>query len=474
MADRPLVLVDGSSYLYRAFHAMPDLSTKSGQPTGAVLGVLNMVYKLLDEYGPERMAVVFDAPGKTFRDDLYGEYKANRPPMPDPLRRQIEPLIEAIETSGIPVLRVEGVEADDVIGTLARRAQEAGQTTVISTSDKDMAQLVGTDVTLVNTMDNTTLDPEGVRRKFGVGPERIVDYLTLVGDTSDNIPGVKGVGAKTAAKWLEQYGSLEGLEAHAQEIPGKAGERLRDSLGDLGLYKRLVTIDCAVDLPVRVTDLAIEAPEEADLKAVFERLELLSLLRRRLPEAAAAASEARRREAEDERRYELVQTEAQLDEWIAKIEAAELVALDTETTGLDYMTCRLVGLSLSVAPGEAAYVPVAHRHPDAHPQLDRQRVLDRLRPWLESEAPKLGHHLKFDAHVFTGCGIRLGGMRYDSMLESYVLNSTATRHDMDSVAAKYLGLVTTKYEDVCGKGVKQIGFDDVRSRDRLPLRGGGR
>ncbi len=461
MADSPLVLVDGSSYLYRAFHALPDLNTSSGQPTGAVLGVLNMVYKLLDEYGPERMAVVFDAPGKTFRDELYDEYKANRPPMPDPLRRQIEPLLEAIEKSGIRVLRVDGVEADDVIGTLARLAREAGHRTVISTSDKDMAQLVGADVTLVNTMDNTTLDPEGVQRKFGVLPERIVDYLTLVGDTSDNIPGVKGVGAKTAAKWLEQYGSLEGLEAHAEEISGKAGERLRAALGDLDLYKRLVTIDCAVELPVGVADLAVEAPDEAELKTVFERLELLSLLRRRLPEAAAAASEAKRRETEDERRYELVQTEAQLDGWLAKIAAAELVALDTETTGLDYMTCELVGLSLSVAPGEAAYVPVAHRHPDAHPQLDRQLVLDRLRPWLESAAPKLGHHLKFDAHVFAGCGIRLGGMRFDTMLESYVLNSTATRHDMDSVAAKYLGLVTTKYEDVCGKGARQIGFDEV-------------
>jgi DNA polymerase-1 len=462
VADKPLVLVDGSSYLYRAFHALPDLSTKDGQPTGAVLGVLNMVYKLLDEYGPECMAVVFDAPGKTFRDELYSDYKANRPPMPDPLRRQIEPLVEAIETSGIRVLRIDGVEADDVIGTLARRAGQTGHATVISTSDKDMAQLVGRSVTLVNTMDNTTLDPEAVRHKFGVEPEKIVDYLTLVGDTSDNIPGVKGVGAKTAAKWLEQYGDLERLETHAEEIPGKAGERLRAALGDLDLFKRLVTIDCDVELPFAPDELTVRPPDEGELKRVFERLELSSLLKRRLPEAAAAREAERQRETRaEERRYELVLTESELDAWLEKVEGAELAALDTETTGLDYMTCSLVGISLCVEPGAAAYIPVAHRHTGVPAQIPRAVVLERLKPWLESGAPKIGHHLKFDAHVFESCGIHLGGMCYDSMLESYVLNSTATRHDMDSLAAKYLGFVTTKYEDVCGKGAKQIGFDEL-------------
>jgi DNA polymerase-1 len=464
MAPKPLVLVDGSSYLYRAFHALPDLSTKDGRPTGAVLGVLNMVYKLLDEYAPERMAVVFDAPGKTFRDEIYVDYKANRPPMPDPLRRQIEPLVEAIETSGIRVLRVDGVEADDVIGTLARAAGTEGVPTVISTSDKDMAQLVSAGVTLVNTMDNTTLDPAGVRAKFGVPPERIVEFLTLVGDTSDNIPGVKGVGAKTAAKWLEQYGSLEALEARAEEISGKAGDSLRAALGELELYKRLVTIDRGVDLPFRIDDLVIQAPDEADLKRVFERLELHSLLRRRLPGAAAAAEVQVKAELAariDEQRYELVLTHDALDAWLAKLARAELVALGMQTTSLDYMRAELVGIALSLEPGEAAYVPLAHRHPGAPAQLDRKAVLERLAPWLESEAPKVCHHSKFAAHVLAHLGIRAGGLRYDTMLESYVLNSTATRHETDALAAKYLGLTTIKYEDLCGKGAKAIGFDET-------------
>ncbi|HEX5418457.1 MAG TPA: DNA polymerase I [Gammaproteobacteria bacterium] len=459
--EQPLVLVDGSSYLYRAFHALPDLSTKSGQATGAVLGVLNMVYKLQQEYAPQHMAVVFDAPGTTFRDDLYGDYKANRAPMPDPLRSQIEPLIDAIETSGIPVLRIAGVEADDVIGTLICRAREAGLPTVVSTSDKDMAQLVDGYVKLVNTMDNTTLDAEGVRRKFGVYPAQIVDYLTLVGDTSDNVPGVKGVGAKTAAKWLAEYRSVENLAAHAEEIGGKVGESLREALSELGLYKSLVTIDCSVELPLAIEDLAVKRADEAKLKQLFEELELMTLLRRRLPDAAAATAEAQREEAEQERRYELVLTEAALDAWLDKIEAAELAAFHTETSTLDYVSCGLIGICLAVTPGEAAYIPVGHRYAGAPEQLDRDLVLGKLKAWLESDAPKLGHYLKLDTHVLEGCGIRVGGLRYDTMLESYVLGSTATRHDLDSIAAKYLGLVTVKREDVCGKGAKQIGFEQV-------------
>ncbi|HEU4616703.1 MAG TPA: DNA polymerase I, partial [Gammaproteobacteria bacterium] len=398
------------------------------------------------------------------RDEIYVEYKANRPPMPDPLRQQIEPLIEAIETSGIRVLRVDGVEADDVIGTLAREAAARGERTVISTSDKDMAQLVSADVTLVNTMDNTTLDPERVRSKFGVPPERMVDFLTLVGDTSDNIPGVKGVGGKTAAKWLEQYGSLEALEAHAGEITGKAGESLRAALPDLDLYKQLATIDCDLELPFGIDDLALRTPNEAELTRVFERLELASLLRRRLPRVAAAAEVQVKAELAariEERRYALVLTEADFGVWLEKLARAEAVTLGVQARGSSYMDADLVGLALSVEPGEAAYVPLAHRHPGAPVQLGKSAVLERLTPWLESERPKIGHHLKLAAHILENVGIRLGGMRYDTMLESYVLNSTATRHETDALAAKYLGLTKIKYEDVCGKGAKAIGFDEA-------------
>ncbi len=469
MSAKPLVLVDGSSYLYRAFHALPALSTASGEPTGAVLGVVNMLYKLLDEVGPERMAVVFDAPGRTFRDDLYAEYKAHRPPMPDELRAQVAPLLEAIEAMGIPLLRIEGVEADDVIGTLARQASAAGTRTVISTGDKDLAQLVDERVTLVNTMDNTTLDRAGVQQKFGVTPEQIIDYLALVGDTSDNIPGVPGVGPKTAAKWLQEFGDLDTLKARASEVGGKIGERLRESLGVLDLSKQLATIRCDLDLPLRVDNLALRAPDKERLTGLFERLEFSRLLRRvrgdaptqRAPSAAPQAAGQTPAAPPAEVRYETVLTEAALEAWCERLKAAPLVALDTETTSLAYMRAELVGISLAVTPGEAAYIPLAHRYPGAPDQLDRERVLARLKPWLESAAPKLGHHLKYDAHIFENHGVKLGGIEHDTMLESYVLNSTATRHDMDSVAALYLGVGTIKYEDVVGKGAKQITFDQV-------------
>ncbi|HVY65804.1 MAG TPA: DNA polymerase I [Gammaproteobacteria bacterium] len=469
MSAKPLVLVDGSSYLYRAFHALPALSTASGEPTGAVLGVVNMLYKLLDEVGPERMAVVFDAPGRTFRDDLYAEYKAHRPPMPDELRAQVAPLLEAIEAMGIPLLRIEGVEADDVIGTLARQASAAGTRTVISTGDKDLAQLVDERVTLVNTMDNTTLDRAGVQQKFGVTPEQIIDYLALVGDTSDNIPGVPGVGPKTAAKWLQEFGDLDTLKARASEVGGKIGERLRESLGVLDLSKQLATIRCDLDLPLRVDNLALRAPDKERLAGLFERLEFSRLLRRvrgdaptqRAPSAAPQAAGQAPAAPPAEVRYETVLTEAALEAWCERLKAAPLVALDTETTSLAYMRAELVGISLAVTPGEAAYIPLAHRYPGAPDQLDRERVLARLKPWLESAAPKLGHHLKYDAHIFENHGVKLGGIEHDTMLESYVLNSTATRHDMDSVAALYLGVGTIKYEDVVGKGAKQITFDQV-------------
>ena len=459
MSARPLVLVDGTAYLYRAFHALPALTTAAGQPTGAIHGVLNMLRTLQEEFEPERMAVVFDAPGKTFRDDLYESYKATRPPMPDEMRAQIEPLLEAIDAMGIPVLRIAGVEADDVIGTLATHCSRTRQRAVISTSDKDMTQLVDDCVEIVNTMSGQKLDVAGVERKFGVAPERIIDYLTLVGDTSDNIPGVPGVGPKTAAKWLAEYGDLDNLREHADEIGGKVGERFRETLDKLPLYKALVTIKCDVQLPVPPDELVVRRVDPARLRPLLEALQMRSTLERLLADAGGGHDEE---PAAEQRRYEIVLDAERLNHWIEKIESAELVALDTETTSLRYMQAELVGIALAVEAGEAAYVPVAHRYPGAPDQLDREAVLLRLKPWLESaDRAKVGHHLKYDAHIFMNHGIALAGIEHDSMLESYVLESTGTRHDMDSVAAKYLGIKTTKYEDVAGKGAKQIGFDEV-------------
>ncbi|WP_428100719.1 DNA polymerase I [Candidatus Rariloculus sp.] len=456
MSAKPLVLVDGTAYLYRAFHALPALTTSAGEPTGAIHGVLNMLRNLVERYEPERMAFVFDAPGKTFRDDLYARYKATRPPMPDDLRAQIEPLLEAVDAMGIPVLRITGVEADDVIGTLATHCSETGQRAVISTSDKDMTQLVDEYVEIVNTMTDQKLDTNGVKQKFGVAPDRIVDFLTLVGDTSDNIPGVPGVGPKTAVKWLDEYGDLDNLCAHADEIGGKVGERFRAALADLPLYRKLVTIKCDVELPAAPDELVVRPPDPARLRPLLERLEMHSTL------ARLCDNGDEQRRVPEERRYEIVVEAERLNHWLAKIEAADLVALDTETTSLRYMEAELVGIALAVEAGEAAYIPVAHRYPGVPAQLDREAVLDKLKPWLESaDRAKVGHHLKYDSHIFKNHGIALGGIEHDSMLESYVLDSTATRHDMDSVAAKYLGIRTTKYEDVAGKGAKQLGFDEV-------------
>ena len=458
MSASPLVLVDGSSYLYRAFHALPPLTSPSGAPTGALHGILNMVQKLLTDVAPNHIAVVFDAPGKTFRDDLYADYKAHRPPMPDDLRSQIEPAIAAIEALGVRVLRIPGVEADDVIGTLATLASHAGTETLIVTSDKDMTQLVTPSVELLNTMDDRRLDERAVRERYGVAPRQMIDYLALVGDSSDNIPGVSGVGPKTAANWLTKYASLDELVRHADDVAGKVGERLRAALPHLPLYKKLVTIKCDVDLGLGLADLARGNVDEARLKAVLEPLGMRKFLDR--VGATAAAPEPSK--ATPTHSYETVFTEKDLDAWLEKINAADLVALDTETTSLRYMDAELVGLSLCVAPGVAAYIPVAHSYAGAPEQLSRDRVLKRLRSWLESEKhAKVGHHLKYDAHVLRNHGIELAGMAHDSMLESYVLNSTASRHDMDSLAAKYLGIKTTTFEDVAGKGAKQLRFDEV-------------
>ena len=469
-----VVLVDGSSYLYRAFHALPPLSNAAGEPTGAVLGVVNMLTRLVKEYPGARLAVVFDAPGRTFRDDIYAEYKSHRPPMPDELRAQIAPLLEAVEAMGLPLLRLEGVEADDVIGTLATRAAAEGARVVISTGDKDMAQLVDARVTLVNTMTGSSLDREGVKVKFDVYPEQIVDYLALVGDTSDNIPGVPKVGPKTAAKWLNEYTTLDNLLAHQDAIEGKVGESLRAHGAELALSRRLATIDRDVALPLSPRDLVPGEPDVERLRALYTRLELRSLLKQ-LPGGApppnppappadgdATGAAPAHRPTTTRRDYELVMDDDALERWVRRLEAAPVVSFDTETTSLDYMQAEIVGVSFCVEPGHAAYVPLAHRYPGAPDQLDRDRVLARLKPLLEDPArAKLGHHLKYDAHVLRNHGIELAGMRYDSMLESYVLDSTATRHDLDSTAKHYLGIETIHYEDVAGKGAKQLPFAEV-------------
>jgi DNA polymerase-1 len=458
---KPLILVDGSSYLFRAYHALPPLTNSRGEPTGAIVGVVNMLRKLVDAYRPELMAVVFDAPGKTFRDDLYPDYKAHRPPMPDELRAQIEPLHAIVRAMGLPVLIVPDVEADDVIGTLAVQAAAAGVPTLISTSDKDLAQLVDDHVTLVNTMTDQVLDRAGVIDKLGVPPERVVDYLTLVGDSVDNVPGVPQCGPKTAAKWLADFGSLEGVVENAGAIKGRAGENLRASLDRLPLSRELVTIRTDVPLDVGPQDLRPAPPDAAVLREWYTRLEAKRLLATVAQGATPPAPEA----ADPKpvaRHYETVLDAARLVRWIDRLEGASLFAFDTETTSLDYMTAELVGVSFAVAPHEAAYVPLAHRYPGAPDQLDRDWVLARLRPLLEDPArPKVGQNLKYDMSVLARHGVELAGIAFDTMLESYVLDATATRHDMDSLAEKYLGEKTIRFEDVAGKGAKQLGFDEV-------------
>ena len=469
MTATSLVLIDGSSYLYRAFHALPPLSNSRGEPTGAVYGVLNMINKLVREQAGSHVAVVFDAPGKTFRDELFAAYKANRPPMPDELRAQVQPLLDAVTAMGLPLLRIEGVEADDVIGTLCRQAREQGLQVVVSTGDKDMAQLVTDGVSLVNTMTGKWLDREGVKEKFDVFPEQIIDYLALVGDTSDNIPGVPKVGPKTAAKWLNEYGSVDNIIQNAAEIGGKVGESLRDHIEQLKLSRQLATIHQELDLPLRLEDLEPATGDRDKLRDLYERLELRQLLRQ-LEEAADTNDEPSKAvEHRTESNYETVLDDQALQKWLDRIAGAELVAIDTETTSIDYMQAELVGISLSVNPGEAAYIPVAHDYPGAPQQLRRDEVLKKLRAFLEDESrPKVGHHLKYDAHIFARYQIELRGMRFDSMLESYVLNSVATRHDMDSVARYYLNIDTVHYEDVAGKGAKQLTFNQVPLEQAAP------
>ncbi|HYA38946.1 MAG TPA: DNA polymerase I [Candidatus Methylomirabilis sp.] len=455
-----LVLVDGSSYLYRAFHAMPALSNSHGEHTGAVYGVVNMLRRLLSEYDPDYMAVVFDAKGKTFRDDIYPEYKANRPPMPDDLSTQIEPIHAIIRAMGLPLIQIEGVEADDVIGTLARRAAAEGRDTVISTGDKDMAQLVDGHIRLVDTMKEKTYDRKRVIEKFDVPPERIVDYLALVGDTSDNIPGVPGVGPKTAAKWLQQYGSLDEVIEHAGEIPGKAGENLKGALAHLPMARELATIKCDVELKLAPESLRLQPPDAARLRELYSRFEFKSWLAELggvNPAASSAAAASHRDGA-----YEMISDMATLERWLARLEKSGLFAFDTETTSLDAQQAEIVGVSFSDRVGTGAYVPLAHVYPDAPAQLERTAALEKLKLLLEDpRLPKIGQNFKYDLNVLANHDIRLAGMRYDTMLESYVLDSTASRHDMDSLALKYLGYKTLKYEEVAGKGKHQINFSEV-------------
>ncbi len=478
-----LILIDGSSYLYRAFHALPPLTNDHGEPTGALFGVVNMLRATL-KAKPDDLAFVSDAAGPTFRDELYDQYKAHRPPMPDDLRAQIEPMLAIVGALGFPILREPGVEADDVIGTLATQAQALGIEVLISTGDKDLAQLVSSHVTLVNTMSNTVTDIDGVKEKFGVRPEQIIDFLALTGDTVDNVPGVPKCGPKTAAKWLAEYHTLDGVIANADKIGGKIGESLRAALPQLPLSRELVTIKLDVPLDVGPTDLAQREADTAQLRELYTRygfkaaLKDLDALEERgagngeqgtsgatsepMTIAANAATDQIDAALSAPGAYELVTTPERFDAWLEKLRGAELIAFDTETTSIDAMRAEIVGVSLAVEVGTACYIPLGHDYPGAPAQLPRDTVLAALKPIFEdADRPKLGQHAKYDINVLSHYGIAVQGLKHDSMLESYVWNATATRHDMDSLAKKYLGVDTIKYEQVAGKGAKQISFSQV-------------
>ncbi len=472
--QKTLLLVDGSSYLYRAFHALPDLRNRHNQPTGAVYGVINMLKKLEKDYPADYIACVFDPKGKTFRDEWYPQYKANRPPMAEDLAAQIEPLFEGIRALGWPLVIVEGVEADDVIGTLVRHAEKHGVKSIVSTGDKDMAQLVNEHVTLVNTMSNEVLDQKGVLEKFGVPATRIVDYLALIGDSVDNVPGVEKVGPKTAVKWLAEYGNLDAIIERAGEIKGVVGDNLRKALDWLPMGRKLVTIKTDVDLAFEPEALTKRPPDREKLLAFYETQDFRTWLRElRANDASQGGSpspltgeggmsEASPTPSADHRaNYVCILSEAQLENWLEKIRDAEQVGFDTETTALDSMTAQLVGMSFAIGAGEAAYLPLAHRYPGAPDQLNREAALARLKPWLESERPqKVGQNLKFDRHILANHGIRLQGIAHDTLLESYVAESHMP-HDLDSLAARFTTLSVITYQDVAGKGARQIGFDQV-------------
>ncbi len=464
---KTLLLVDGSSYLYRAFHALPDLRNPAGEPTNAIKGVLSMLHKLRKDHASDYIACVFDAKGKTFRDDLYPEYKATRPPMPDDLRSQIEPLHAAIRAEGWPLVVIDGVEADDVIGTLVVDAARQNIRSIVSTGDKDMAQLVNDHVTLVNTMSEETLDEAGVTTKFGVPPNRIIDYLTLIGDSVDNVPGVAKVGPKTAVKWLAEYDSLDNLVAHADAIKGVVGDNLRAARDWLPQARALITIKTDVALPFEFDNLTLKPRDVDTLRPLFERYAFRTWLR----ELDAAATEVPATPEQDSSGahragYETILTEAALDAWIAKLNAAPAFALDTETTGLNPMQAELVGMSFAIEAGVAAYLPLAHHYAGAPEQLDRDATLAKLKPLLENPAPKIiGQHLKYDRHIFANHGIRLGGIEHsgvldDTLLQSYVLEAHQS-HELGSLTTRHVGLATISYDDVTGKGASRIGFEQV-------------
>jgi DNA polymerase-1 len=450
-----LYLVDGSSYLYRAFHALPNLTNSRGEPTGALLGVANMLRRILNEDDPSHIAIVFDARGPTFRHELYADYKANRPPMPPELAGQVEAILDFTRVLGLPILQVPGVEADDVIGTLSRMAEEQGMSCIISTGDKDLAQLVSDQTTLVNTMTDTRLDRAGVKEKFGVSPQQFIDFLALTGDTSDNIPGVDKCGPKTAAKWLADYGSLDQLMQRAQEVGGKVGENLRAALDILPLSRNLVTIRRELSLDASPRDLVRQAADKPALLAALRRYEFSSWLK-------DMDAESKAHEKPAQANYRTVFSLPELEQLLELLRQAKLIAVDTETTSLDSMQAELVGLSFSVQAGSAFYIPVAHNYPGVPQQLERDVVIEKLKPLLQDAAlPKVGQHIKYDMNVLSNYAVVLQGVAYDTMLESYVLNSTGSRHDMDSLALKYLSYRTVHYEDVAGKGSKQILFSEV-------------
>lgn len=475
--SNPLILVDGSSYLFRAYHVpyLQALSTSYGQPTGAITGVLNMIKSLQKDYPNGNIVVVFDAKGKTFRNDMYAEYKANRPPMPDDLRTQIAPLHEIIEAMGLPLLVIEGVEADDVIGTLANQASQLGIETVISTGDKDMAQLVTPHVRLINTMTNVEMNEAGVEERFAVKPNQIIDYLALMGDKVDNIPGVDKCGPKTAAKWLAEHGTLEQVMLNADKVKGKVGEHLRNALSHLPLSYELATIKLDVKLPENVQDIKPTEINFDKLIALSNQFELKRLLvetqqKEKLTSTAQITVPSYTNEPTSTRGdYCTILTQTDFEIWLDKLKTADLIAFDTETTSLNYMEAELVGVSFSVKAGEAAYLPLAHDYLDAPEQLDRTLVLGLLKPLLEDPAiKKVGQHLKYDKNVLANYNINLQGIEFDTMLESYVLNSVATRHDMDSLANLYLGQKTIHFEDIAGKGAKQITFNQISLDQAAP------
>jgi len=457
---KQLVLVDGSSYLFRAYHALPPLTNSKGMPTGAVYGVVNMLKSLLTQYPTPYIAVVFDTKGKTFRENLFPAYKAHRPPMEKELSDQIKPLHDMIRAMGFPLIMIEGVEADDIIGTLAEKATAQGFHTVISTGDKDMAQLVNDQVTLVNTMTQTTMDEGGVMEKFGVPPSLIIDYLTLVGDTVDNVPGVRNVGPKTAVKWLTQYGSLDNIMKHAGDISGKVGENLREAVAHLPLSKTLVTIQCDTPLDFSLEELQLKPMDEERLMELLKTLEF----KKWLSEMETKQGSTPKKKVE----YETILTEAQFKKWLQDLKSASLFALDTETTSLNYMEAELVGLSFSIHPHEAAYLPLQHDYLGAPQQLDKATVLDQLKPLLEDPSHhKVGHHLKYDKHILSNCGIDLQGIAFDTLLEAATLQSH-TRHDLDTLAAHYLNHTMISFEDVAGKGRHQLTFNQVPLEEATP------